>query len=589
MVIDRGFGPEARQDLARAGVNAVLPTPIDPFLWDRRLEELLTVPARREERIAVQLEDWSRFMRETEELSGAVVNIGARGALLESKRPFELGAKLGLTFFLPGDPVEVRVVGQVSRQAGGTADLPRCGVEFLIYRGDARKRIAEFVEAAPLRPGAPAASAFALSLKGLADGGEWEEELRASELRKAVILDSALDPIVTFDHEGRILEFNAAARRVFGYSRDEVVGREVAEKMVPPSLRDELRRRLREFVETGEDHGEMGRRLEATAMRADGTEIPVELAVFPAYVKGRVLLTVFLRDLSERRVIEVERARVLAALRESEARITSITEAIPGAVYQFRIGRDGRHSFPFVSRGAQDLVGVDPAALQSGAVDAWSLVAPKSASGSCARSRSRPGTSRVGTRCSAWRPPPEPDGSGGNRCRMREADGSTVWNGIFFDVSDQKAAQEQLERLNQDLDRRLVDLRAAEAELQRLVRYDSLTGLSNRSFFLETLGQVLLRAERRKGRVGLVFVDLDGFKAVNDNLGHEAGDQLLRVVAERLRKRDPAHGQRGPHRGRRVHGAPAGHGAARRRGGGGPGHARRARPALHPRATATCR
>ena len=76
------------------------------------------MPARREERIPVRLEDWSRFMRETEELAGAVVNIGARGVLLESTQPFELGAKLGLTFFLPGDPVEVRVVGQVSRQAG---------------------------------------------------------------------------------------------------------------------------------------------------------------------------------------------------------------------------------------------------------------------------------------------------------------------------------------------------------------------------------------------------------------------------------------------------------------------------------------
>ena len=141
--------------------------------------------------------------------------------------------------------------------------MSRCGVEFLIYRGDARKRIADFVEAAPVRSGAPATAAFGTSLKGLAEGGEWEEELRASELRKAVILDSALDPIITFDHEGRILEFNAAARRVFGYSRDEVVGREVAEKMVPPSLREELRKRLSEFVETGEDHGDMGRRLES--------------------------------------------------------------------------------------------------------------------------------------------------------------------------------------------------------------------------------------------------------------------------------------------------------------------------------------
>ncbi|HEY6546660.1 MAG TPA: diguanylate cyclase, partial [Vicinamibacteria bacterium] len=535
VVIDRGFSPDTIESLVRAGVNAVLPTPIDPFLWDRRLEELLTVPARREERLPVRLEDWSRCMRE--ELAGAVVNIGARGALVESPRRFELGAKLGLSFVLPEDGAEVRVVGQVSRQAASREGLFRFGVEFLIYRGDARRTIAEFVERDPRRQGASAAdSAFALSLKGLGEGGEWEEELRASELRKATILDSALDPIVTFDHEGRILEFNAAARRVFGYSRDEVVGRELAEKMVPPALREELRQRLREFVETGDDRGELGRRLEALAMRADGTEFPVELAVFPAYIKGRVLLTAFLRDLSERRSIEVERARVLAALRESEARITSITEAIPGAVYQFRIDPNGRHSFPFVSKGARELVGVEAAVLQSGDLEVWSLVTPEERARLV---RSIQISARDLTRWNEVLRVATPLGNKwirGESIPHREADGATVWNGNFIDVSDQKAAQEQLERLNQDLDRRLFDLRTAEAELQRLVRYDSLTGLSNRSFFLETLVQVLLRAERRKTRVGLIFVDLDGFKAVNDNLGHDVGDQLLRVVAERLRK-----------------------------------------------------
>src|SRR6185295_7735120 len=139
------------------------------------------------------------------------------------------------------------------------------------------------------------------------------------------------------DHEGKILEFNSAARRVFGYSRDEVVGREVVEKIVPPALREELRRRLRKFVETGEANGELGRRIEATAMSADGTEIPVEVAVFPAYVKGRVLLTAFLRDLRERKIIEAERSRALEDLHASEARIARITDAIPGAVYQFRL------------------------------------------------------------------------------------------------------------------------------------------------------------------------------------------------------------------------------------------------------------
>ena len=169
-------------------------------------------------------------------------------------------------------------------------------------------------------------------------------------------------------------------------------------------------------------------------------------------------------------------------------------------------------------------------------MDAWALVSPES------RARIVRSVQISARDLTPWNEifrvitPLGPKWIRGESSPRRESDGATVWNGIFLDVSDQRTAQEQLERLNRDLDRRLLDLREAEAELQRLARYDSLTGLSNRSFFLETLGQVLLRARRRKIRMGLIFIDLDGFKAVNDNLGHEAGDQILRTVAERIRR-----------------------------------------------------
>ena len=75
----------------------------------------------------------------------------------------------------------------------------------------------------------------------------------------------------------------------------------------------------------------------------------------------------------------------------------------------------------------------------------------------------------------------------------------------------------------------------AEADLQRFARYDSLTGLPNRSFFLDTLDRTLSRAGRQRTRSALVFIDLDGFKGVNDGLGHAAGDTVLQTMAERLR------------------------------------------------------
>ena len=75
----------------------------------------------------------------------------------------------------------------------------------------------------------------------------------------------------------------------------------------------------------------------------------------------------------------------------------------------------------------------------------------------------------------------------------------------------------------------------SEADLQRFARYDNLTGLPNRSFFLDTLDRTLSRAGRQRTRSALVFIDLDGFKSVNDRLGHAAGDTVLQTMAERLR------------------------------------------------------
>ncbi len=74
------------------------------------------------------------------------------------------------------------------------------------------------------------------------------------------------------------VEFNAAARRLFGYSRSEILGREIADTIAPPALRDELRRRLRDFVLTG-DSRDLGRPRETTAMRADGSLVPVQVVV----------------------------------------------------------------------------------------------------------------------------------------------------------------------------------------------------------------------------------------------------------------------------------------------------------------------
>ena len=90
--------------------------------------------------------------------------------------------------------------------------------------------------------------------------------------------EAALDCVILADASGRVVEFNPAAERTFGYTRDEALGRTMAELIVPPSLRERHSTAFARFIETR--HGSMlGRRLELTGMRADGSEFPVELAL----------------------------------------------------------------------------------------------------------------------------------------------------------------------------------------------------------------------------------------------------------------------------------------------------------------------
>jgi PAS domain S-box-containing protein len=148
-----------------------------------------------------------------------------------------------------------------------------------------------------------------------------EAELKKSEVRKAAILDSALDCIVTIDHEGRITEFNPAAEHTFGHRRDDVAGMHLADIIIPPSLREEHRSGLARYLATGEPRV-IGRHLELTAVDAHGREFPVELAITRIPLDGPPSFTGFLRDITERKRTELK-------LRESEVKLRQLTETIP--------------------------------------------------------------------------------------------------------------------------------------------------------------------------------------------------------------------------------------------------------------------
>jgi PAS domain S-box-containing protein len=122
------------------------------------------------------------------------------------------------------------------------------------------------------------------------------------------------------DERGRIVDFNPAAERIFGYSKDEAVGEDMAGLLIPSSLRDPHRRGLARYLETGRSVY-LDRRVELTGMRSDGSEFPVEVTITRIDLPGPATFTGFVRDITERKAAE-------AALRASRARLveTAATE-----------------------------------------------------------------------------------------------------------------------------------------------------------------------------------------------------------------------------------------------------------------------
>ena len=131
-------------------------------------------------------------------------------------------------------------------------------------------------------------------------------------IRNATVVAIALDCIVTIDHEGRILEWNPAAERTFGYARADVIGHQLAETIIPPQYRDAHYRGFARYLQTGEAHI-IGRRIDVEGMRADGSTFPCELTVSRVPLPGPPTFTAYLRDMTEQRRLRSTQELLLRA------------------------------------------------------------------------------------------------------------------------------------------------------------------------------------------------------------------------------------------------------------------------------------
>ncbi len=169
--------------------------------------------------------------------------------------------------------------------------------------------------------------------RDITDRKQREAALKKSEDRLRATVESALDCIIIMDAEGRIIEFNPAAERCFGHSREAVIGRDLVETLIPAASRRRHERDMARYRKTGRGSF-LGRRREVTAMRADGSEFPAELAITAVKGPDGDIFVGYLRDISDRVGAEADRERLEQQLRQAQ-KMEAIGHLTGGIAHDF--------------------------------------------------------------------------------------------------------------------------------------------------------------------------------------------------------------------------------------------------------------
>ena len=338
-------------------------------------------------------------------------------------------------------------------------------------------------------------------------------ELQQSNARLQNLLESATQvAMIAVNADGSIRTFNAGAERLLGYRREELLGQPI-DPLLPifragagadAAPLDGVAR-LAALLGPQRQHCE----LDTSLLRRSRDTLQVNLMLSKIRNAagggdGYLLIAV---DITER-------LRSRHALEERSLLLEKLGAQVPGTIYQYRLFADGRSCFPYASAGIGEVYEVSPAEVRSDAAPVFSRIHPddlKRISRSILESANelrrwqedyRVQLPQRGLR---W--------LRGDAMPERLADGSVLWHGYLSDVTA---------------------LKQVENELRTLTVTDALTGIYNRRYFLEKLGDELARNERSRRGLGLIMLDIDHFKRVNDSFGHDVGDLVLKELCQRI-------------------------------------------------------
>ena len=327
-----------------------------------------------------------------------------------------------------------------------------------------------------------------------------QARLRESEKRFADTVELAAIGIAHVDRDGRLIQVNRSLCELLGYGRDELAGMTVMQISHPDDLHvtDGVRAQLRS--------GKIASfQAEKRYLRKDGQVVWVHLTISLLHDPlGRPTHDIaIIQDISARK-------RAEAALNLSEQRFRNMVELSSDWYWELDAslrfstfggrGTSERQAAQLIGRQAWDIPGADPG-------QGWHELRERLERHERLRDFEYVYTTRDGVRhhVSASGEP------------LVDTDGRFAgYRGVSRDVSERKQAEERV---------------------RYLATHDSLTGLPNRAMFSELLNHVIQHSKRKRTRCAVFFIDLDRFKFINDSLGHEAGDTLLRTVALRLKNK----------------------------------------------------
>jgi diguanylate cyclase (GGDEF)-like protein/PAS domain S-box-containing protein len=369
-----------------------------------------------------------------------------------------------------------------------------------------------------------------------------EETLRATNQQLEMLVQSSPLAIYTRDRSGLLTTWNAAAERLYGWTAAEVLGKPLPS--VPGERREEsdaLRMRLL--------GGETFIKFQGRRLRRDGTPIEIDASLGPLRdVGGNVTgIIAVVTDITQRKQLEQRQAmehKVTRLLAESESLeevmpqlIQAICEALGCACGARRVWNEREQKIVCAETWSEPSAEIE----QFLDVSREPRVLPKTSGGLLRRvlASGEPIWITNITEDASFRRGPEAQKAG-----LRSAFafpirfGNEVLGVMEFFSRASGQPDEVLMHSTRSIGSQIgqfMGRRQAEERVQHLAHFDELTGLPNRSMFNQRLGHALARARRADEPLAILFIDLDRFKNINDTLGHEAGDRVLKEISQRLR------------------------------------------------------